>query len=123
MQQIKSLGSAKIISLNKEIVLREIKKISEKIKEEEKGNILDIIIFGSIAKNNYTGTSDVDIVIILKESDLNFIERIIKYRKYFDLDIGVDVFVYTFSEFEKMKRENNFFIKEIIDFGISVLKK
>jgi len=123
MQQIKSLGSAKIISLNKEIVLREIKKIAEKIKEEEKGNILDIIIFGSIAKNNYTGTSDVDIVIILKESDLNFIERIVKYRKYFDLDIGVDLFVYTFSEFEKMKRENNFFIKEIIDFGISVLKK
>lgn len=122
MQQIKSLGSAKIISLNKEIVLREIKKIAEKIKEEEKGNILDIIIFGSIAKNNYTGTSDVDIVIILKESDLSFIERIVKYRKYFDLDIGVDLFVYTFSEFEKMKRENNFFIKEIIDFGISVLK-
>lgn len=122
MQQIKSLGSAKIISLNKEIVLKEIKKIAEKIKEEEKGNILDIIIFGSIAKNNYTGTSDVDIVIILKESDLNFIERIVKYRKYFDLDIGVDLFVYTFSEFEKMKRENNFFIKEIIDFGISVLK-
>ena len=122
MQQIKSLGSAKIISLNKEIVLKEIKKIAEKIKEEEKGNILDIIIFGSIAKNNYTGTSDVDIVIILKESDLNFIERIVKYRKYFDLDIGVDLFVYTFSEFEKMKRENNFFIKEIIDYGISVLK-
>ena len=122
MQQIKSLGSAKIISLNKEIVLKEIKKIAEKIKEEEKGNILDIIIFGSIAKNNYTGTSDVDIVIILKESDLSFIERIVKYRKYFDLDIGVDLFVYTFSEFEKMKRENNFFIKEIIDFGISVLK-
>lgn len=116
------MGSAKIISLNKEIVLREIKKIAEKIKEEEKGNILDIIIFGSIAKNNYTGTSDVDIVIILKESDLSFIERIVKYRKYFDLDIGVDLFVYTFSEFEKMKRENNFFIKEIIDFGISVLK-
>ena len=122
MQQIKSLGSAKIISLNKEIVLREIKEIAKKIKEEEKGNILDIIIFGSIAKNNYTGTSDVDIVIILKESDLNFIERIVKYRKYFDLDIGVDLFVYTFSEFEKMKRENNFFIKEIIDYGISVLK-
>ncbi len=122
MQQIKSLGSAKIISLNKEIVLKEIKKIAEKIKEEEKGNILDIIIFGSIAKNNYTGTSDVDIAIILKESDLSFIERIVKYRKYFDLDIGVDLFVYTFSEFEKMKRENNFFIKEIIDFGISVLK-
>ena len=122
MQQIKSLGSAKIISLNKEIALKEIKKVAEKIKEEEKGNILDIIIFGSIAKNNYTGTSDVDIAIILKESDLSFIERIVKYRKYFDLDIGVDLFVYTFSEFEKMKRENNFFIKEIIDFGISVLK-
>jgi len=117
------LGSAKIISLNKEIALKEIKKVAEKIKEEEKENILDIIIFGSIAKNNYTGTSDVDIAIILKESELSFIERIVKYRKYFDLDIGVDLFVYTFSEFEKMKRENNFFVKEIIDYGISVLKQ
>lgn len=122
MQQVKSLGSAKIISLNKNKILDEMKKIVEKIKNDEKENLVDIILFGSLVKGDYTGFSDVDIVIILKNSELNFIKRIQKYLKYFCLDIIVDLFVYTLPEFEKMRKENNYFIKEIIDNGISILK-
>ncbi|MGB9749963.1 MAG: nucleotidyltransferase domain-containing protein [Caldisericia bacterium] len=122
MQQVKSLGSAKIISLNKDKILDEMKKIVEKIKNDEKENLVDIILFGSLAKGDYTGFSDVDIVIILKNSELNFIKRIQKYLKYFYLDIPVDLFVYTLPEFKKMRKENNYFIKEIIDNGISILK-
>ncbi|MGC8943613.1 MAG: nucleotidyltransferase domain-containing protein, partial [Caldisericia bacterium] len=93
------------------------KKIVEKIKNDEKENLVDIILFGSLAKGDYTGFSDVDIVIILKNSELNFIKRIQKYLKYFYLDIPVDLFVYTLPEFKKMRKENNYFIKEIIDNG------
>jgi predicted nucleotidyltransferase len=94
----------------------------EKIKNIDKDNLLDIILFGSLAKGDFTGLSDLDIAIILKNSDLNFIERIKKYIKYFDIEIPVDIFVYTISEVEKMKKEKNYFINEIINNGISLLK-
>jgi hypothetical protein len=42
--------------------------------------------------------------------------------KYFDIEIPVDIFVYTISEVEKMKKEKNYFINEIINNGISLLK-
>ena len=122
MQQVRSLGSAKIISLNKNKILNKLRKIIEKIKNIEKDNLLDIILFGSLAKGDFTGLSDLDIAILLKNSDLNFIERIKKYIKYFDIEIPVDIFVYTVSEVEKMKKEKNYFIKEIINNGISLLK-
>jgi predicted nucleotidyltransferase len=94
----------------------------EKIKNIDKDNLLDIILFGSLAKGDFTGLSDLDIAIILKNSDLNFIERIKKYIKYFDIEIPVDIFVYTISEVEKMKKEKNYFITEIINNGISLIK-
>jgi predicted nucleotidyltransferase len=94
----------------------------EKIKNIDKDNLLDIILFGSLAKGDFTGLSDLDIAIILKNSDLNFIERIKKYIKYFDIEIPVDIFVYTILEIEKMKKEKNYFITEIINNGISLIK-
>lgn len=121
MRYIISLNSAKLIYLNRDEVINELKRIAIKIKSDEKENLVDIILFGSIAKGTHTGTSDVDIVIILKECNLNLFERIRKFLKYFDINIGVDLLVYTKKEFEKMKDEKNPLILEIISSDISIL--
>lgn len=122
MRYIISLNSAKLIYLNRDEVINELKRIALKIKSDEKENLVDIILFGSIAKGTHTGTSDVDIVIILKECNLNLFERIRKFLKYFDIEVGIDLLVYTENEFEKMKEEKNPLILEIITSGISILK-
>lgn len=120
MRYIISLNSAKPIYLNRDEVINELKRIAIKIKEDERENLVDIILFGSIAKGTNTGTSDVDILIILKECNLNLFERIRKFLKYFDIEVGIDLLVYTENEFEKMK-EKNPLILEIILSGFSIL--
>jgi len=72
------------------------------------------LVFGSIAKGDYSKRSDLD-VIFVEDTKEEFIERIGKYLgilrdkevlKPFD----IDVLVYTPEEFEKMKENNNRFI-------------
>ncbi len=121
MQHIISLNSAKLIYLNREEVINQLKKLALKIKFDEKENFVDMILFGSIAKGTHIGTSDIDIVIILKDCNLNLFDRIRKFLKYFDINIGVDLLVYTEKEFDKMKDEKNPLILEIISSGISIL--
>ena len=114
MLQKESSGSVKFISINKQKLLPKLKKIASIIKRKNP-EVIDVRLFGSIAKNEDIGTSDIDIVIILNNSEENLFQRILKYKKYLDLPIPVDVLVYTEDEIEKMIKEKNFFIKTILE--------
>lgn len=75
-------------------------------------NIAAAYIFGSFACGKEQLWSDIDLIIV-KDSNLPFIER---PREFFDLlDIGIplDILVYTPDEFEKIKKEKNGFWQEI----------
>jgi uncharacterized protein len=76
-----------------------------------------IIIFGSCARDDSDEYSDIDVVII-KQTDKRFIERLIEASKFLDNDLGkVDVFVYTQEEFEGMKKRRNPFIETVLEEG------
>ena len=81
--------------------------------------MISIILFGSLAKGNYTGGSDADIIIIVKHSKKDLVERIFEFRKYFlNCSIPVDVLVYTEEEIKKMQHEG--FIESVIKEGITL---
>ena len=66
-------------------------------------NIKKIILFGSLANDTYTGISDADVLIILRESKQRFMDRIPKLIFYFiDTPVPVDVFPYTEEEVENI---------------------
>jgi len=68
--------------------------------------VISIILFGSLAKGNYTGGSDL-------------VERIFEFRKYFlNCSIPVDVLVYTEEEIKKMQHEG--FVESVIKEGITL---
>ena len=119
MPVVKSFGSVKVISIDKKELMEKLKKIKDTIKREET-EVIDIRIFGSIAKNEETGVSDLDILIILKKSKETPLKRVLKYRKHFKLGIPVDILVYTEDEIRKMVKEDNFFIKNILKESISI---
>jgi uncharacterized protein len=76
-----------------------------------------IIIFGSYARGEADEYSDMDVVVI-KNTDKRFLERLIEVAKYLDNDLGkIDVFVYTSQEFEDMKRRRNPFVEKILKEG------
>lgn len=76
-----------------------------------------IILFGSMATNNVGEWSDLDLVII-KDTSLPFLERLVEVALLCRARVGVDYLVYTQLEFEQMIAEENLFIiEEVIDKG------
>ena len=72
-----------------------------------------IILFGSVATEKSKECSDIDIIII-KETEKNFWERLREISKYCSREIGMDVLVYTPEEFEKLSQNRKFFEQEVL---------
>jgi len=96
------------ISRSKELfdkINRFVEKLVSRIKVKK------VYLFGSVARNDFNEGSDIDIAIIgdFKERFLDRIDRILEMT-----DLPVEPLCYTEDEFEKMKRDGNPFIKEIL---------
>lgn len=76
---------------------------SSEIRNKLKNNILDIRLFGSVAKGNNTPESDIDILVLLKKKDSN-IQRLI-FDMAFEVSLKYDVVI---SPILKSEREYNF---------------
>ncbi len=75
-----------------------------------------VILFGSMAQGETGEWSDLDLVII-KETDLPFLDRIKEVMKLLRSRVGVDILVYTPEEFEHLSRERAFVRNEIVNKG------
>ena len=72
-----------------------------------------VILFGSLASGHVTETSDLDLLIV-KETDKRFFERIKDVVKICDFDIGVDFLIYTPQELYEAAKVNPFVRDEIL---------
>jgi len=112
--QKRCLDGVEIISVDYSRLIEALKKISAGIKKDHP-EVKEIILFGSFSKDEYTPESDIDIAIILEYSDRSFIERGDEFIEYFaSLPFDVNLVVYTSREIEKMIKDNNSFIMEIL---------
>lgn len=115
MLQEKLLDSVKILSVDYDSLFSALKKISHKIKTNRK-DISKLLLFGSFFYGDYTPESDIDILIIVKNSTKNFIERGDEFAPYFKgIPFDVNLLVYTEEEIKKMLREGNGFIKGVLE--------
>lgn len=116
-----SSGSVEIISLNRDELWQQLRRIARQIKAGH-DQVQDVRVFGSIARGDHVGTSDVDVLIVLADSpgqDLppDRVERARPFYPYFSLPIGVDLLVYTSAEIEHGTR----FISHIHEESVSLL--
>ena len=72
----------------------------EAILKQKGDRILSIILFGSMAKGNYTRYSDHDLLILVSHEELNFKDRLYEYS--LPSDGWVEPLVYTREEVEFM---------------------
>jgi len=86
-------------------------KLIEFLKENI-ANITSIILFGSLAKAENTNESDIDLLIIGKEKDINL--------KEFEKKLGKQITIHFFSwsEWNSKAKEDHPFYYEIINYGI-----
>ncbi|MBN1888388.1 MAG: nucleotidyltransferase domain-containing protein [Thermoflexales bacterium] len=87
-------GSVRFISLDRNELVAALRAIAERIGAEQSA-VKAVRLFGSLARGEQTGTSDVDVLIVLKLGTVgSAMERIRRFHAYFDLPLAVDVLVY-----------------------------
>jgi len=98
----------------KEFLNRELDRFVETLIEDYSPE--RIIVFGSIASGTIREWSDIDMVII-KETDIPFLDRIEEVIHLVKPKAGFDILVYTPEEFEELGRTRMFFKEEVISKG------
>jgi predicted nucleotidyltransferase len=96
-------------------VSKEIRNITAQIIEKYKPD--KIILFGSAARGEITPDSDVDFLIIKKETPLYGADRIRELSRVIDRNIPVDFFIYRPEEFNKRLKMGDPFLKTIVKEG------
>jgi predicted nucleotidyltransferase len=81
-----------------------------------------IILFGSFCSGELSEWSDLDLVIV-KETQVPFLDRIRRVLELLKPQVGVDVLVYTPDEFEQLSRERAFVRQEIVGKGRVVYER
>ena len=98
-------GSVKAYSIDREKLIEKVKKISDEIKKNF-DFVKKIVIFGSIARGEHRGLSDVDLIIVVNELNReNFWEIYGELYNFLALkiDAGLDLIVMNEEDFEKEK--------------------
>lgn len=75
-----------------------------------------VLAFGSFVKGESVPGSDVDLLIVLRDSEKPFPDRIPDYLPD-RFPVGVDVFPYTRAEIDRMRQAGNPFIMAILAEG------
>lgn len=75
-----------------------------------------VIVFGSLVRNEAVPGSDVDLLLVLRESPLPFLDRLPVYTPS-DFPVPVDVFPYTREEFARLLEERNPFLQRALSEG------
>jgi len=108
----KSSNSVRVIFADKEKVLRGLRECATKLKGRPE--VEKVGLFGSYATDSFGPASDVDLLIILRESSKRFLDRIPDYIPE-NLTVSCDVFPYTTAEIEKMRQGGNLWIGHVLD--------
>ncbi|MGB2728520.1 MAG: nucleotidyltransferase domain-containing protein [Halobacteriota archaeon] len=111
-----SLNSVKVFWLEQEQLVEEIHKVAREVGEAN-GNVLKIILFGSLAERRGVPGSDADILIILERDDKPFMDRIAEWSERFSLDFPVEIFPYT------KKERNNPIAQGAVKSGITLFER
>lgn len=100
--------------------MERIKLISERLKKEYKAE--RVILFGSYAKGEQTGDSDVDLFIIAPSKERFYERMATALRITRDLYRGIPIsfIILRPDELEEKKRKKDQFINEILKNGIDI---
>lgn len=92
-----------------------------------KRDIHAVYLFGSVARNEDTPSSDVDILVLTKSSGAkNRVREAVEHNReiiYRIYRIGVTAIVYDLDEFKRMKNRNNPLVIEVLKEGVLLAGK
>jgi predicted nucleotidyltransferase len=107
-----SSNFVKVFFADKGKVLRETRKYARYLKQT-RPEVEKVGLFGSYATDTFGPASDVDVLVILRESFRRFPDSIPDYMPE-NLSVSCDVFPYTEEEIKKMKQDGNPWIRHVL---------
>lgn len=92
MRQIRSSGSVKAISLDRDEVLQRLREMAREALEVFP-EVQEVRLMGSLADGSHTGTSDIDLLLLLDRAPERPLEQMKPYFYFFSerLNIGLDI--------------------------------
>jgi predicted nucleotidyltransferase len=113
MLRQKSSNSVKTISIDRDELLTRLRDIARRI-YADRPEVAEVRVFGSIARGDQVGTSDVDVLIVLRNCLMeNEIEQVRSFYPYFDLPIGVDLLIHTRDRLVRRLQAGDVFVKRM----------
>lgn len=117
MLRTRSYGSVAITSVDRPGLLSGLRERAGRLASEHP-EIERVLLFGSLARNEQTPDSDIDLLIVVHEASAPFLERADPYRDTFaDLPLDVRPLVYTRRELEFATAESRPFILSAVAEG------
>ena len=96
--QKRSCGSVKVFWLDRNLLKSRIRRAARNLSRDHE-EVVRVVLFGSVASDRALPSSDADILVVVRDIDLPFIDRAGRFRDHFaDIGVGVDLFVYTEQE-------------------------
>ena len=93
-----SYGTVKVFWLDRSLLKSRIMQAARSLSREHE-EVVQVVLFGSVASDRAVPSSDADILVVVRDSDTPFLDRSSLFRGYFsDIGVGVDLFVYTQQE-------------------------
>ena len=87
--------SVRVWRTDREAVLARLRQWATELGRDPQ--VLAVVLFGSLARGDHTAASDADVLILLRESQEDFRDRIPRFLPV-GLGVGADVFPYTLEE-------------------------
>ncbi len=115
------MSTVKVTYFDKEGVWRAVDEHVRTLAARHPG-LEEAILFGSLVRGTPVPGSDVDLLLILTDSDRAFLDRIPTFLPG-RFPVGVDVFPYTRAEFERMKTEGNRLVLDAMRDGITLYRR
>jgi predicted nucleotidyltransferase len=110
LQEISS-GSVKIISIRRDELLKALTQICQQMCNE-RAEVKEIRLFGSLARGDQVGTSDVDLMVVVEGAGpADPVKAALDYLPYFALPVGVDLLVTGEVQVEKRLAEGDPFME------------
>ena len=104
-----SSGSVQIISLDRSKLVHRLEQIARRM-AVERPDVVDVRLFGSLARGDQVGTSDADVLVVVRgDAPVDPIAGARALYPYFDLPIGVDLWVVGERELARRLRAQDVF--------------
>jgi predicted nucleotidyltransferase len=101
MLRLTSSDSVTTLSLERTKVLAALRDIAGKIIREN-ADVVSIRLFGSLARGDQVGTSDADILIVVKGEGIDDpLQRTRSFYSYFRLPVPVDLLIYSEAQLQE----------------------